>query len=86
MPTIHSLTQSPLESFSPRKIPSHNINVSPHKSNGTKLYIFGQSPTKNIEEMNTQIKNKPKAQKRALIWDDSGSVIEKVSTTLHYDD
>jgi len=87
MPTIHSLTQSPLETFSPRKIPSHNINVSPHKSNGgTKLYIFGQSPTKNIEEMNTQIKNKPKAQKRALIWDDSGSVIEKVSTTLHYDD
>ena len=69
MPTI--LTLTPGNVFSPRRIESHNMTVSPKKLASMKPYVFGESPTKDLDALNVRVMNvQTRSQKRMLFKND----------------
>lgn len=88
MPHICSLT--PGNVFSPRRIDSHNLTVSPKKTSSIKPYVFGESPTKDIDAMNERVQNiQTRGQKRMLFKNDEeqkkSEKVKKSAAFLQYD-
>ena len=87
MPTI--LTLTPGNVFSPRRIESHNMTVSPKKTASMKPYVFGESPTKDLDALNVRVMNvQTRSQKRMLFKNEEPAKSEKVKKSaniLKYD-
>ena len=89
MPHIYTLT--PGNVFSPRRIDSHNLTVSPKKTSSIKPYVFGESPTKDLDAMNERVHNinTRGQQKRMLFKNDEeqkkSEKVKKSAAFLQYD-
>ena len=85
MPTMYSLVPDNANTFSPRRIESHNISVSPRIP-----YIFGQSPTKQLDQFNKDIQStRQNTQKRPFFnvnqSDSKNQNIKKSARAMKYD-
>lgn len=87
MPNIYSLT--PGNVFSPRRIDSMNLTVSPKKTCSMKPYVFGESPTKELDAINERVQNvQTRGQKRMLFKNDEeqkkSEKLKKSAASLQY--